>query len=179
MSTALTVRPAPTEYPPYYARYIEPLPDEPILDLLSEQVEEASALLEGIGEAGAGYRYAPGKWSVKEVAGHVVDVERIFCVRALRFARGDTAPLPGFEQNAYVATAGFDRLPLAVLVDALRVARAATLSFFRCLDDEALMRRGTAAGGEFVVRSVAWIIAGHTAHHLRLLEERYLPGIRG
>lgn len=177
MPRPLAVRPTPTEYPPYYARYIDPLPDGPILDLLSSQLSEAEALLGGIGEAGAGYRYAPGKWSVKEVVGHMMDVERIFSVRALRFARGDTTPLPAFEQNGYVAAAGFDRLPLGVLVDTLRVARAATLSFFRNLDDDALMRRGTASGGEFVVRAVAWIIAGHTAHHLRLLDERYLPGI--
>jgi hypothetical protein len=178
MSTSLGVRPAPTEYPPFYARYIDPLPDGPILDLLSTQVAETAALLESIGEAGAGYRYAPGKWSVKEVTGHVVDVERIFCMRALRFARGDATPLPGFEQNAYVATAGFDRQPLSALIEALRVTRDAALCFFRNLDDAALMRRGTAAGGEFCVRAVAWIIAGHQAHHVRLLQERYLPGLR-
>ncbi|MEJ2186852.1 MAG: DinB family protein [Gemmatimonadota bacterium] len=179
MSMTLEFRPAPEEYPAFYARYVDLLPDGPILDLLARQVSSTAALLEGIGEAGAGYRYAPGKWSVKEVTGHVVDVERIFCMRALRFARGDATPLPGFEQNAYVAAAGFDRQPLADLIEALRVTREAALRFFRSLDDDALMRRGTAAGGEFCVRAVAWIIAGHQAHHVRLLEERYLPGLSG
>ncbi len=179
MSKTLDVRPAPAEYPPFYARYINALPDGPILDFLGAQAAATAALLEGIGEAGAGYRYAPGKWSVKEVVGHVVDVERIFCMRALRFARGDATALPGFEQNAYVAVAGFDRQPLTGLIDALRVTREAALCFFRSLDDEALMRRGVAAGGEFCVRAFAWIIAGHQAHHVRLLEERYLPGITG
>jgi len=177
MSTALDVRPTAAEYPTFYARYIDPLPDAPILDVLERQVAETAALLESIGEANAAYRYAPGKWSVKEVAGHVADVERIFCVRALRFARGDATPLPGFEQNAYVANAGFDRQPLARLVDALRTARASALALFRSLDDDALRRRGTAASGEFCVRAIAWIIAGHQAHHVRVLEERYLPGL--
>lgn len=179
MVKRLDVRPTPVEYPPFYARYIDPLPDAPILDLLGAQVPETEALLESIGEMGALYRYAQGKWSVKEVVGHVVDVERIFCMRALRFARGDATPLPGFEQNAYVAAADFDRQPLSALVEALRVTRQAALCFFRNLSDEALMRRGTAAGGEFCVRAIAWIIAGHQAHHVHVLEERYLPGLRG
>ncbi len=166
-------------FPTYYGRYIDPLADGPVLELLADQVEETAALLDSIGEDLAGYRYAEEKWSVKEVVGHVMDVERIFATRALRFARGDGTPLPAFEQNAYVANADLDARPLAALIEELRALRASTLAMFRGFDAEALARTGTAAGGSFTVASIAWIIAGHEAHHARMLKERYLPGIQG
>lgn len=172
-------RPGPGDIPQFYARYLELVPDGNVLDLLAAQVENTAALLESIGEAGADYRYAEGKWSVKEVVGHMIDVERIFATRALRFARGDRTPLPGFEQNAYVAASDFGRLPLSTLVAELRTVRASTIALFRNLSDVALSRRGTASGGEFLAGGVAWIIAGHEAHHFGILEDRYLPGAGG
>lgn len=175
--SALDRRPGPHAIPRFYARYIDPLPDGNVLELLANQVEGTAALLDSIGEERAGFRYADGKWSVKEVTGHVIDVERIFGARALRFARGDRTPLPGFEQNAYVAHASFDRLPLAALIQELRSARASTLALFGNLAEEALTRRGTASGGEFEAGAVAWIIAGHEAHHARMLRERYIPAM--
>lgn len=168
-------RPARDEYAPFYHTYVGAVPDGDLLAMLDESLEETLGLLGGIGEAGGGHRYAEGKWSVREVVGHIADTERVMTYRALRIARGDRTPLPGFDENAFVAGAGFDRRTLAGLSDELAAVRAATLHLFRHLDDEALARRGTASGSEVTVRALAWIVAGHEMHHRRILRERYLP----
>lgn len=171
---SLSQRPQPEEYPAYYERYVRLVPDGDIVATLERQMEESAAFLAGIGEERAHFRYAPGKWSIKEVVGHVIDAERVFAYRALRFARNDSTPLPGFDENAYVAVAGFDRRPLTELASELRLVRAASIALFASLDDEALARRGTANDREHIARSVPWIIAGHELHHLDVVRKRYI-----
>ncbi len=171
-------RPAPTEYVPYFAHYVDAVPDGDVLDLLRRQAEDTAALAERLSERDAEYRYGEGKWSIKEVVGHISDTERIFVYRALCFARGEKAGLPGFDENEYARVSNAGARPLQDLVAELRAVRAATLSFFTGLDAAALMRRGTANQREYTVRAIAWIAAGHERHHVGILRERYLPGIR-
>jgi uncharacterized damage-inducible protein DinB len=174
MTSVSIPRPDTSEYAPYYGRYIGKVPAGELLAVLERQRGETAALLRGIPEAKATHRYAPGKWSIKEVIGHISDSERIFSYRALRFARGDRTPLPGFEQDDYMRPARFDARPLAGIAAELDSVRLATLALFRGLDAEALARRGEASGKEVSVRALAWIIAGHTHHHVEILRERYL-----
>lgn len=169
-------RPAADEYAPYYSRYISRVPEGDVLELLERQGRESSALLRALPEGRGAHRYAPDKWSVKEVVGHVADSERIFSYRALRIGRADSTPLPGFEQDDFVRVAGSDRRPLRDLVAELEAVRAATIALFRGLDDEALARRGTASGQAVTARALAYIIAGHERHHLEILRGRYLGG---
>jgi len=164
----------PTECPEYYRRYLARVPPGDILDILDRQIDYTKRMLAGLDATTAQYRYAPGKWSIKEVVAHLCDVERVFAYRALRFARGDATPLPGFEQDDYVASGAFGARSLASLVDEFETVRRATLSLFRGLDEDAVHRRGTASGGEFTARAVAYIIAGHELHHGALLREKYL-----
>ena len=152
------------------------VPDGDVLELLSRQIEDTAALLGAVPEARAGHRYAPDKWSIREVVGHVCDAERIFAYRALRFARGDETPLAAFEEKAYVPAARFDTRTLAELVAELRDVRRATLSLLRNLDAAAWDRWGTASGHRVSVRALAYVIAGHERHHLAILRERYGVG---
>jgi uncharacterized damage-inducible protein DinB len=167
-------RPAPDEYAPYFGGYIDEVPPGDVLEILDRQMAETQALLRSLPESRALHRYAPGKWSIKEVVGHVSDAERIFTYRALCFSRNERAPLPGFEEDEYVAAAGFDTRSLADLARELESVRAATLTLFRGLSDELLLRRGTANAKPYTVRAIAFIIAGHERHHVRVLRERYL-----
>ncbi len=171
-------RPAPTETHDYYRRYIDRVPDGDIAETLARQLEGTRALLAGVAEARAGFRYAPAKWSLKEVVGHVIDTERVFAFRTLHFARGDQNPLPSFEQDDWVKTAGADDRTLQSLVDELVAVRGATLALVRTLDDASRKRTGIASGRTFTARSVPWIIAGHELHHRGVLSERYLPALR-
>jgi len=177
--SSLSTRPAADEHLPYYARYVERVPDGDLLARLERQVAETAALLRALPEGRAAHRYEPGKWSVKEVVGHVADTERIFTYRALRIARADRTPLAGFDENEFVRAAGFDRRTLRELVDELVAVRAATVALYRGLGDEEVGRRGTANGAEVSVRALAWITAGHELHHVTLLRERYDVGARG
>ena len=173
-TTPGAIRPANGEYLPYYSRYIERVPDGDVLSTLSRQISETIALLRGLPESVANYRYAPDKWSVNELVGHVIDSERIFTNRALRFARGDATAVPGFEQDDYVRGATFNAYPLSELASELQVVRQSTLYFFRHLDDDAWARRGVANNAEVSVRALAYIIAGHELHHREVLRTRYL-----
>ena len=173
-TTPGATRPADDEYLPYYTRYIERVPDGDVLSTLSQQISETIALLRGLPESVATYRYAPDKWSVNELVGHLIDSERIFGNRALRFARGDATPVPGFEQDDYVRGATFDAYPLSELASELQVVRQSTLYFFRHIDDDAWNRRGVANNAEVSVRALAYIIAGHELHHREILRTRYL-----
>ncbi|HWK90182.1 MAG TPA: DinB family protein, partial [Longimicrobium sp.] len=141
---------------------------------LRRQMEEAAALARGLSAEQAAHRYAEGKWSIKQVLGHVIDAERIFAYRLLRIGRGDATPLPGFDENPYVDAANFDARTAADLAAELEHVRQSTLDLLRHLDDGALARRGTASGFEVSARALAWIIAGHMHHHLALIRERYL-----
>jgi hypothetical protein len=175
--TAAT-RPHAGEFAPYYGRYIALVPEDHALAALERPLGEMIPFLSGLTEAQGALRYAPDKWSVKQVIGHVVDVERVFAYRALRIARGDDTPLAGFDENGYAAQAGSDRLALRALVDELDLVRRANLAMFRGLPDEAWARRGTANQSPFSVRALAYVIAGHARHHARIIRERYLGGSR-
>jgi hypothetical protein len=172
-ATAPAGRPGASEYAPYYERYVS-LVEGDVLETLERQAAETASLLGGISETAAGARYEPGKWSVKELIGHVIDTERIFAYRALRFARGDRTPLEGFDQDPYVAAANSDARTLSSLAEEFAHVRASTLALFRGLDAEAWARGGTASDNEVTVRALAHILAGHEAHHIRILRERYL-----
>jgi uncharacterized damage-inducible protein DinB len=167
--------PEPSEYPPYASIYVDLVPDGDILRLLATQVEDTVALLQPIEEHSAGeLRYAPGKWTVKQVLGHVVDTERIFTYRALRTARGDATPMPGFEQDDYIRLGPFDHCSLADLLDEFRIVRAASITLYRKLTPESWMRRGVANQFPVTVRGLAYLTAGHELHHVKILRERYL-----
>ncbi|HWG51904.1 MAG TPA: DinB family protein [Gemmatimonadaceae bacterium] len=170
--------PDATEYAPYFARYVERVPSGDILDTLTRQAEDTAALLAGVSERDAAFRYAPDKWSIRQVVGHMTDTERIMLYRALSFARGEQAMLPAFDENAYVEAARFDGRTMTGLADEFRLVRAATIPFFAALTPEELRRVGTANNRTYTVRSLAWIIAGHEMHHVSLLRERYLPAVR-
>lgn len=167
-------RPLPSEYNPYFETYIGKVPDSPVLETLSVQLREFTALLASIGEGNAGHRYAPGKWSVAQVVGHVVDTERIFGTRALAIARGEKAALPSFEQDKYVEQGNFDARTIGDLSEEFEHLRRSHLVLFRSFDDSTWLRRGTAGGNEVSVRAIAWIVAGHLIHHAQVLREWYL-----
>ncbi len=169
-------RPQPDEYAQYYARYISLVEGEDILSTLDQQRRQTMMLLSGRDEQDGDFRYAPEKWSAKEVLGHICDTERVFAYRALRISRADTTPLEGFEQDDYVRNGPFANRPLADLVEDFIAVRRATLSLLRNLDEAAWMRRGIANKNEVSVRGIAYIIAGHELHHRRILEEKYFAG---
>ena len=169
-----SLRPQPGEYAPYYDRYISLVPGTDVLAALDDQRRQMLLLLSGRAEADGDLRYAPEKWSLKEVLGHVNDTERIMSYRALRISRGDATPIEGFEQDDYVRNGPFGRVPLADLIEDYIAVRRATVSLFRNLDEAAWTRRGVAANNEVTVRALAYIIAGHELHHRRIIEEKYL-----
>ncbi len=167
------VRPGPGEYAPYYDRYISLVPGCDILGTLDSQRRQAMLLLSGRDESDGDFRYAPDKWSAKEVLGHVCDTERIMSYRALRIARGDRTPIEGFEQDDYVRNSPFGQRPMAEVIEDYIAVRRATLTLLRNLDDAAWARRGIANKNEISVRALAYLIAGHELHHRRILEEKY------
>ena len=167
-------RPREDEYLPYYETYISKVPDGDILEILTGQLDETQKLLRSIPEDRGGYRYSPEKWSIREVIGHLIDSERVFAYRALRFARGDVNPLAGFDQDEYVRASGSDRRTIADLASELEYVRRSTIAMLRSFEDAAAERRGKANNAEVSVRALAWIIAGHERHHLGILKERYL-----
>jgi DinB superfamily len=171
--TLTIARPEPGEYAPYYDRYISLVPGSDILATLDAQRRDTMTLLCGRDEADGDFRYAPGKWSAKELLGHVCDTERIFAYRALRIARGDQTPMEGFEQDDYVRNGPFAQAPLPELIDDYIAVRHATLALFRNLNEPAWTRRGVANKNDVSVRALAYIIAGHELHHRKILEEKY------
>ena len=176
-SPALIIgRPHAGEYAPYYERYISLVRSEDILNALDEQRRQTVLLLSGRSEEEGNFRYAPEKWSAKEVLGHLMDTERIFAYRALRIARADTTPIEGFEQDDYVRNGPFARRHLSDMIEDYIAVRRATLSLLRNLDEAAWMRRGVANKNEVTVRALAYIIAGHELHHRGMLEEKYFGG---
>jgi len=174
MPTLTIARPAEGEFAPHYAPYVARVPEGDLAATLAAQPMMLDRLLGGLDEPRALFRYAEGKWSVKEVVGHLADVERIFACRLLRVSRGDATPLPGFDEDAYVAAAGFDRRPLRGLLDEFAALRAANLHLVRAVEPGAWTRAGTANGKPVSARALAWIMAGHVLHHAAVLEERYL-----
>ena len=168
-------RPEPSEYAPYQKTYLELVPEEDILQCLERQLPENIAVRESLPESRGDYSYAPGKWTLKEVLGHIADAERVLSYRALRIARGDATPLASFDQDAWVRHAGCAQRTARSLLEEMRAVRQATLSLFRSLEPAALLRRGTTdTGNPFTVRAVPYIIVGHERHHLRIIRDRYL-----
>lgn len=174
MTTAVTSRPAPNEHAPYYGKYIALVTENDAVAALESESADALAFLRSIPEVKGEHRYAPGKWMIKEVIGHLIDAERVFSYRALRFARKDETPLPGFEENDYVPAGNFGARTLASLIEELEVVRKASLILFRALDAAAWNRSGVASDNEMSVRALAFVIAGHGRHHVEILKTRYL-----
>jgi hypothetical protein len=172
-TTVPNTRPDATEYAPFYASYVARVPEADVVSALRDSGREIIAALAAIPESRGGHRYAEGKWSVREVIGHLIDAERIFSYRALRVARGDATPLPPFDENAYVPTAGSEARTLADLVDELRAVRESTVRMFASFPGEAWTRTGIVSGREVSVRALAYITAGHARHHFAILRERY------
>jgi hypothetical protein len=167
-------RPSDTEYSAYYGGYVNSVPEGDVVAILEQQGGELAEMLRAAGEARGGFRPAPGKWSLKEVVGHVSDGERVFSYRALRIARGDATPLASFDQDAFVAGADFGRRSLSDLTDEFVAVRAATVALLRSLTTEESLRAGTASGAGVTVRALAYIIAGHERHHARAIRESYV-----
>jgi hypothetical protein len=178
-ATTFSARPGPDEYAPYYEKYVSLISEDDVLATLEKQPPGLVALLSARNEADGDLRYAAGKWSVKEVLGHVIDTERVFGYRALRIARNDQTPMEGFEQDDYVKYGPFGQCSLAALVAEFKSVRLATLSLFRGLHEAAWVRRGVANKNEVSVRAIAYIIAGHELHHKKILQEKYFAPGRG
>jgi uncharacterized damage-inducible protein DinB len=167
-------RPQTSETAPYYFRYIDLVFDDEIVPAIESQMPETLQFLEGISEEKSLHRYAPEKWTIREVLNHVNDCERVFLGRAFWFARGFQEPLPSYDQEVAVRGAQANDTSWRDLVDEFRTVRSATISFFKNLPDEAWSRTGIASDNPFTVRSLAYIIAGHVVHHRRVLQEKYL-----
>ena len=166
-------RPTETEYATFYRGYVALVPETDIVAVLEPQVEEIRRLLAPVSAEKETYRYAEGKWSIRQVLGHLVDGERVFGYRAFCFSRGEQAALPSFDENQYVAGARSDAVPLRELVEELALVRQANLAFLRRLDAREWAQVGTASGKPVSVRALAWVMAGHPRHHLQILRERY------
>lgn len=174
MSQAAAAKPAPTEHAPEFSKYVTLVAEGDIIQTLEQQIENSLSLLRTIPSDKANFRYAPDKWSVKELLGHVIDSERIFSYRALSFARNDQTPLPGYEQNDYVRDADFDSRNLADMAEEFATVRRATIQLFRPLNETEWLRHGKANENDVSVRALAYIIAGHELHHMEVLRSRYL-----
>ncbi|HEY7111566.1 MAG TPA: DinB family protein [Thermoanaerobaculia bacterium] len=170
----MTGVPERDEYAPYYQRYVERVGSGDIVDLLARQTTEDLAFWRGISEEKARHRYAPEKWSVREVLNHVSDTERVFLYRALWFARGFESELPSFDQDVSSRAARAEACPWASVVEEFRAVREGSVAFFRNLPTEAWTRRGVASGNPVSVRALAYIVAGHASHHRGVVEARYL-----
>lgn len=179
MTPVRAVRPSAAEFPAPYAGYVASAPEGDIIASLERGGQASLALFQGIDAARSLFRYAPDKWSIREVVLHLADAERVFSYRAMTFARADQGPVPGFDENAWVPPAEADAQPFPALIDLFATTRAATLSLFRTLPEAAWTRTGTANGKVVSVRALAWVIAGHEAHHRRVLGERYLTAGTG
>ena len=170
-------RPALTDYAPPFHKYIELVPAGDVIENLAGQLPETKALLAKVSEEDAGFRYAEGKWSIRQVLGHVIDTERVFAYRVLRIGRNDPTPLAGFDENLLAKYAPYDHIPLFEALREFEAVRASTLFLLRGLSPEAWERSGTSDGHFLTMRAMAFAIAGHELHHREILRTRYLPGI--
>ena len=170
----MMARPQPAEVAPYYFTYINQVTGDDPVAAIENQLPESQALFSKISEQKSLHRYAPDKWSIRQVLNHITDTERAFAFRALWFARGFDTPLPSYDQNVAANGADADRISWAAHVEEFRAVRRSTISLFRNMPPEAWTRSGIASGNPFTVRAVAYIIPGHVAHHIALLRQRYL-----
>lgn len=166
-------RPGTNEYNPYYSTYIKLVPDGDIIHILEQQMKETNLLLKDISDSEGHFRYAPNKWNIKEVIGHIADTERIMAYRLLSIARGETAELPGYNDDMYVLRAAFDKQSMQDLLENLTVVRQSTVHLLKSLDKDAWLQRGIANNSEVTVRALANIIAGHELHHRQIIKVRY------
>lgn len=173
VSRLRAARPKPGDYARYYAGYIEQVPDGDIVETLRAGLDAMRELLSGLSEAQQLSSYGEGKWTVREVMGHLTDTERVFVSRLLWFARGDTGPLPGMDQDAWVVTDSANGRPLAHHLEEWMAVRTSVVLLLEGLDADAWQREGVASGKRFTVRALAWVMAGHEQHHRRLFVERY------
>ena len=177
--TALSIpRPAADEAAPFYHGYIAKVPGDNIGEQLVDQLAEVERLFGTLDDTAALARYAPGKWSIKEVLGHLTDTERIFAYRLLRVGRGDATPLPGFDENAYVPAGRFDERPLRDLAAEFRAVRLSSVALANGLPSTSWSKVGQASGEPVSARALVYIMVGHAAHHLGVLRERYGLGSR-
>jgi len=174
MASHRSNRPSPSEYNPFYAGYVNSVPDGDVVETLINQQKAVLEWVEKTSAADADYRYAPDKWSAKEVLGHMVDTEWIFTYRALRFARGDQSALPGMDQDQFMAGANFADRSLEDISAEFSGLRTASIRLLTSFSEELLSRTGTASDSPISVRALCWIIAGHCQHHLKILKERYV-----
>jgi hypothetical protein len=170
-------RPERSEAAEYYFRYIEQVDDADIVRVLAAQRDDVVQRLRGVPDGLAGHSYAPGKWTLRQVVGHINDTERLFCARAFWFARGFDTPLPSFDQNVAIDAGQFNDRAWGGLVDEFDAVRGATLTFFAGLPTDAWDRRGIASDNPFTVRALAFLAAGHVAHHLAIVQARYLQDV--
>ncbi|MFC2133064.1 DinB family protein [Bacteroidota bacterium] len=166
-------RPKSNEYKEYFERYISLVPEGNILTLMQEQLQEFLKFFEKINEEKSGYSYKDGKWSIKEVLGHMIDTEHIMACRALRIARNDKSSLPGFDENEFVDNAYFDKLSIASLIVLFELTRKMTIALFKSFNSGQASAIGTADDYPISVRSIAYIIVGHVTHHLKVINDRY------
>lgn len=171
-------RPLENEYPEYYVPYVNLVSDGDLLLILKENLAEMTALFEGLSEENGQFRYAQGKWSMKEVLGHMADTERIMSYRLLRIGRGDQTPLAGFDENDYINGSQFDQLPIKNILDDFAAVRNATIALIQNMPDGAWAKRGIANDTEITSRAIAYIIAGHAIHHLKIIHERYMSELK-
>lgn len=168
-------KPGPGEYAPYTIMYIGLLPDDGrILNHLEENLRATTEFIRGLPEEKLSYRYADGKWTIKEILAHLIDDERIYAYRALRFARNDQTELPGFEQDAYTLESGANERSVDDLLDEFAIVRKATIALFNSFEDHVLTRSGVASGNVMSVRAIAYHLAGHELRHLNIIKDRYL-----
>jgi DinB superfamily len=170
----MNIRPSQDEYGGHFGNYIRMVPEGNILDILAKQEKETAGLLSEWTESQGNYRYAEGKWTLKEVIGHIADTERVQSYRLLRFARGDETPLPGFDQDQFMSCSPFENWNIVALTKDYRAVRQATLTLLSGLQEEAWSLRGTASNAGLTVRAVANVIAGHELHHIKIIREKYL-----
>ncbi len=167
-------RPKKEEYSSYFDLYIKKIPDVDILKYMEEQTNEFDELFSELTEGDSLFVYEEGKWSIKEVIGHIVDTEWIFGVRALRFARRDKIELPQFDENEFVRNANFNDQPLDNLIEQFRAIRLSNLLLFDSFSEEMLTLQGNAAGNRMSVRTIPFVLAGHVKHHMDVIKERYM-----
>jgi uncharacterized damage-inducible protein DinB len=167
-------RPQSSEFPPYYQYYIDLVKNTNIIKDLNDQVMDIQAIISEIPEDKENYAYADGKWTIKEVLGHIIDSERVFGYRAMRFARKDKTALAGYDEKLFVANAKFKDQTLYSLAHEFAIVREANLSLFKTFDDEAFDQTGNANGTDVSVRAILYMIVGHAAHHMHIIKTRYL-----
>ena len=170
----MLTKPINEEFPSYFEKYIDLVSEGSLEDALNKQIEDTSALLSGISEKQANYRYALDKWTLKEVIGHITDTERIMSYRLLRIARGDQSPLAGYDDESYVKEAAFHSCSLPDLLKDFSAVRQSTVSLVRSLPEDVWSRKGIANNSEISVRALAYIIAGHELHHVKIIKDKYL-----